>query len=805
MTTESLGAPALDVAALPPPNWQARWLHHPAFPFGGTPPTPPPENLHFLFRHEFALPPPPVRRARLFLTADDLYKVWVDGEFVGAGPAPIPPEGQPYNGYDVTHLLTARGPRHCLAAHVYYCGHNTGAHASGDLRHGLWLQLEIEFDGAPPLTLASDDTWRVTHSQARQHGGRYYGYKTQLAEDLDLRRWEAGWERPGFDASGWRSAAASPLPPDYTLAPQVALPVVYTRRSPERVVKKGPGHYFLDFGAELVGETCLRASGPAGHVLEVRHGEELSGPDEVRFAMRCNCTYQERVTLAGRGPDEAEFFAYKGFRYLELLNWPGELAPGSVWVKERHTPFPAAPSTFRAADPVLTDIWGLCAQAVRVGTQELFLDCPTREKAEYLGDGLVTGLAHLTLTADPRVFAQFLDDFALNAARNPLVSDVGTQPGSKVLAEYSLLLPTIVADYYRHTGDRRRLEQWLPLIENMLAHFGQYVGRSGLLEDLHRVPGREIMPLVDWPPPARDGYDDPSLLGLKPGPDDDGIVNTVVNAHFYLALQTYAQLLEACERHHQAVHQARRAAMAARQLRLLLRRPSDGLYLDRLGSEHASLHASVVPFFAGLVPAHERRPVLRLIREKRLACGVWFAYFVLRALYRHGEGELAFELLNGRDEHCWHRMLATGGTACMEAWDPEQKWNTSLCHPWASAPIPCLAGELMGLQPARPGWEAVLLRPQLPRALPTAELRLNTPRGVFTASYEWAGPELIYRLELPRALPLQVRLPGAAHEVLVDGRSEPGRDVEWDGAQPLVGLDLQLPAGQHEFRWTRRA
>ena len=31
-------------------------------------------------------------------------------------------------------------------------------------------------------------------------------------------------------------------------------------------------------------------------------------------------------------------------------------------------------------------------------------------------------------------------------------------------------------------------------------------------------------------------------------------------------------------------------------------------------------------------------------------------------------------------------MLDEGATTCYEAWGKEQKWNTSLFHPWASAP-----------------------------------------------------------------------------------------------------------------------
>ena len=45
-------------------------------------------------------------------------------------------------------------------------------------------------------------------------------------------------------------------------------------------------------------------------------------------------------------------------------------------------------------------------------------------------------------------------------------------------------------------------------------------------------------------------------------------------------------------------------------------------------------------------------------------------------------------------------MLSEGATTLFEAWGKEQKWNTSLCHPWACAPLPVLVEDLCGISPA---------------------------------------------------------------------------------------------------------
>ncbi len=49
-------------------------------------------------------------------------------------------------------------------------------------------------------------------------------------------------------------------------------------------------------------------------------------------------------------------------------------------------------------------------------------------------------------------------------------------------------------------------------------------------------------------------------------------------------------------------------------------------------------------------------------------------------------------------------MLKQGATTCFEVWGKEYKWNTSLCHPWASSPISILIEDIMGVSPSEPGW-----------------------------------------------------------------------------------------------------
>jgi hypothetical protein len=103
----------------------------------------------------------------------------------------------------------------------------------------------------------------------------------------------------------------------------------------------------------------------------------------------------------------------------------------------------------------------------------------------------------------------------------------------------------------------------------------------------------------------------------------------------------------------------------------------------------------VLPAFYGICSVEEYDKIAEFIMKKGLCCGVYMAYFVLKALCRMGRYQEAYSLIINESEHSWYNMVREGATTCFEAWGKDQKWNTSLCHPWASAPISVLIEDIL--------------------------------------------------------------------------------------------------------------
>ena len=114
-----------------------------------------------------------------------------------------------------------------------------------------------------------------------------------------------------------------------------------------------------------------------------------------------------------------------------------------------------------------------------------------------------------------------------------------------------------------------------------------------------------------------------------------------------------------------------------------------------------------------------------------MRCGVYMSFFLLKALTAVGYFGAVYDYIVSNGEHSWLNMFREGATTLFEAWGKDQKWNTSLCHPWACAPLPVLVEDLCGITPA-------LLRgaewtPHLPQE--AGDLYLHVPLMGHTVSY----------------------------------------------------------------------
>ena len=334
----------------------------------------------------------PETRVLLRVTADDYYKLYVNGRYAGQGPAPAYPEHYYYNELDITPYL--QPGRNVLAVHFYYQGLVNRVWNSGDARFGIACDIREIRRGEKETVTGMVPRWRYQVSCA--YSGGITGYDTQFLEDFDSRRWEESWKETAFDDQMWRPMVKAEWA-DYQCSAQPVEMLSVYRQSP-REMRKLPDGWLIDMGQEITGSLLIRAEAEnSGDRIVIQCGEELedravendkAGKNDragehgregaVRYEMRCNCRYEETWTLK-QGICSLEPYDYKGFRYARLICDPG-ITVLQAEAEIRHYPMDETLCTLSSDDAVLDGIFQICKQGVKCGTQEGYLDCPTREK-----------------------------------------------------------------------------------------------------------------------------------------------------------------------------------------------------------------------------------------------------------------------------------------------------------------------------------------------------------------------------------------------------------------------------------------
>lgn len=700
-------------------------------------------------RQDLKLAPKPIAWAHLFATAASaqparqyVYKLWLNGKFVGLGPTQSLGDEARYDGFDVTAMLKP-GTANTIGALAY---------TKRDKR--FLAQLIVRFQDGTLQSFGTDGAWQALDGIAAlpEAGSIGTGHYAAPRENIDARAWPVGFAMSGFDASAWapahEKAAFAQLEPTLTakVAEHIKLPV--------EVVEYLPGSYFIDYGRSWVGGLRLSLDGRPGQMLEIRYGEALSAPLTVKSPMATGNHYEEKWTLR-TGPQQLESWGIKVFRYAQISGAPGGLKARDFAALAQIYPFPGG-ARFSSSSATLNSIWQLSRNTIEALNGNLYADSWTRERLPYEADAYLQQKAHLYLTGDPALGAYTFDYFS---TRRTWPTE---WPFYVILAQYEL---------WHHSGDIAQLKrnyaslvnklpaQWLDAATGLVRKESGSGGSAGKLD----------FDIVDWPVGERDGF------VFSPE-------NAVVNALAYRAYVNMAGIAQV------AGHpgDAERFKAIAAGLRTAINRhfwePEVKAYRDGISGaarSHFALQSTVWASAMGVPEPFEAEAAADYITSRAMACSVYCAGFLIEALYNGNRGAAAHALLTGTGERSWLNMIDKGAGATMEAWDVRFKPNTTYSHPWSASPAFAIPNGLFGIEPLAPGFTRFKIKPQ-PGPLAWGHILVPTVLGQIGVAFEVTGADTQMAIRVPYGSHATVHVPTVSYgQVYLDGMpakstAEPG-------------------------------
>jgi alpha-L-rhamnosidase len=662
----------------------------------------------------------------------------------------------------------------------------------------LRLDLYVTYaDGSEDL-IRSDATWRVSTAGPRRYDSLYLG------ETYDARREIPGWNRPGFDDSGW-PAARVVTGPTGVLRAQAHEPIrVVDARAPGQPTERAPGVLVYDIGQNLTGWAEIKLRAPAGTPIEVFYSEKLA-KDGRASTDGNDLVYGQLQTdvYVARGAGEESWtpaFSYKGFQYVQLSGLGGAPLPAgaSVSVERIHQVRSdlRRTSSFETSQATLDRIHRNTAWAVQSNFHGVITDTPVYEKNAWTGDAQLTaGTASLLFDTERlyrKLFEDMLDaqspqgELPLLCPSNQNYGYVG-KPAFKPVNCCGATPPwdafwfVLPWESYRRHGDVGALEKVYPAMRRYLDEWiPRWTDKDG-----DPFPQTLTSGLGDWVAP--EGV--PTLNALS---------STAYYAHMVRIAADTARVLA-------------RNGDAARYEELLdrIRRDfnerflgDDGVYREKPGE--AFVHtAQILPLAFGLVPDERRAGLAARLAEDIVkarggnpSVGVLGARYVLPVLSAAGHHEAAFTVATQIDEPSWGYWTDIAGfTALGEHWPASTR---SRNHHFFGAIVEWFYEDLAGIRPLLPGYRKIEFRPHVPDAgLDSVKASFESVVGTIASSWRRTAAGMELDVTVP---------PNATGRVLVPAPAAAAVHAE----PPLAPLGAEdgrviydVGSGRYRFRVAR--
>ena len=706
------------------------------------------------FRRAFTLDVKPSRFV-VHVSADNRYRLFVNGELVSSGPQRSDLMHWRYETVDLAPHL--RAGRNVLAALVWNWGDEKPV--AQFTRQTAFL---LQGDGPAEAGVNSSPEWKVLADRAYRwipvSGAAVGGYyAAPPGEAVDAQRYPWGWEAPDYVDTEWPAAdagtgararrtqlrATNPfgeaggwqLVPR-SIPPMEESPVRFAavRRTegiqPDAGFLRGTSALvvpansravvLLDQGHLTNAFAVLETSGGAGSTVGLIYAEALKDAK----GNKGNRNDVDGKTIAGvrdefrpDGGSHRRFQTlwFRTYRYVQLEITTRENA---LRIHDLHGVFVGYPfalaASFASDLPWLSDMWDINWRGARLCAWETYFDTPYYEQLQYVGDTRIQALVTLYMSRDDRLVRQAIEHFddsripeGITSSRYP--SDLG-----QYIPTFSPIWVAMVHDYWMHRDDPEYVRGFLPGIRAVLDWFERRMDQTGMLGPI------PWWPYVDW---AR-GWD----RGIPPGGVEGH--STVIALQFVYALERAAELERALGSpaiadHDRGLAQRVRDAVRARtwdSARQLFRDTPEG----NTYSQQANVMAVLTD---ALSPADQPALMDRILADTSLTRSTYyFGYYTLEALSKAGRGDRYVEQLSP-----WRDMLALGLTTVPETPEPTR----SDSHAWSAHPNYGLLATVLGVRPAEPGFKSVRIAPHL-GPLRRAEGRVPHPRGEilvrFTAS-----------------------------------------------------------------------
>jgi len=728
-----------------------------------------------------------IKNARLYISGLGLYELYVNGRLPDdtvLNPAHTQYDDTVhYRVYDVTDMLSSG--KNALAVELgnyfYNCDFYTWMNWSlATYRDDpkLLLELRIEYTDGSTDTVATDESWRTYEYGPVTCNNVYKG------ESYDARREVYGWTEAQFDDSTWKNAVPASAPSgDLTF--ENMEPIRRLEVFTPTVTDKGCGTYIIKNPVMTTGWARIRFKAEAGTEIKITYAEKLDG---MGFAVPTANGYPLQVdTFTASGGDDVyePKYSYKGYEYIQIENYNGELCPDDVECYLIANDIEQI-SSFETGDARINYMHEMMLRTLKNNLQSKVTDTPVYEKNGWTGD-LNFALCCINYNFDfSNMLTKVLRDMGDTTNSKGVVNQIAPSAvnGSTSIPIWSSVFIHGYYENLRTNGIFSEVEENYRLMRLQTLDYINCIIANGWVWTTGSY--------ADWLSPNPSGVY--TTGKTTHAPEGAGIIGS---AYVYRTLGEMAEMAEMLGKDADAVEyrSAMKKIYAAFNEKFYDKERGyydTGYWNDTYDAGRTKYRqaSNIIPLMFGLCPEEYKSSVAKSVADDikakgyHLDVGAVGTRYILGMLSEYGYGDIAMALLRSDTYPSWGFWIEQGATTCWETYESNAR---SRNHFFLGTYTSWFYENLAGLRDYSNGFESVVLKPEIRPELGYVSYALNTVRGELQSSWSFTEDnKLVWEITIPAGTTATVYLPAEC-------------DYSEYGCITSDGEALTVPSGSYRF------
>ncbi|MGI4751449.1 MAG: alpha-L-rhamnosidase C-terminal domain-containing protein [Janthinobacterium lividum] len=693
----------------------------------------------------------------IHISADNRYKLYVNGTLVSLGPA----RGDTYYwNYETVDLASYfKAGKNSIAALVW-----NEAQFRPEAQISVRTAFIIQGNSSAEEILNTNDTWKCIRDVGHQPMPEFF-FAASKGEMVNMNQTIKGdWATTNYNDSTWVGAAhvadgklkgmswgidwalvPSSLPARemvYQRIPQLRsfvgmnVPAAFPqKKTPLTIAANTKVTLLLDQTFETNAYITLNFSGGKDAGISLGYAETLydKGSNGTRKSNRNEVAGKDFIgridSLIADGTTGQSFTTlnFRTYRYMRLIV---QTKDEPLVIDDLYGTFTAYPfkqnAVFNTDNLEIKQILDIGWRTARLNAWETYTDCPYYEQLQYIGDTRIQAMISYYYSGDYRLARNAINLIDHARLTEGVTKSCYPTRGTQIISPFSLWYIGMLHDYWMYNNDDNFIKDKLVSERTILDFFSKYQQPDGSLKNI------PYWTFVDWAP---------NMGGGLQGSDGSAAIYDLQLLWAYqwsaemeakIGLQDYANIYNQQALKLKATIQSKYWDQAKK------------LYADTKEKSSFSQHVNALAILTGIITGSDLQNFAnQLLTDKSLTqCTVYFKYYLNEALVKAGLGNDYTNWLG-----IWRENIKMGMTTWAE--DSSLQTVRSECHAWGSSPNIEFFRTVLGIDSDAPGFAKIKIEPHL-GTITKVSGQIPHPNGKIAVEYILKRDKWKMRINLPQ-------------------------------------------------------